>query len=316
MGFRSTFDVVRTLDVDSPAPTLWRGVATTQDEALVINMPSSLASEDITSLSRELIESIRVHESCVVAFSGGVDSSVVAKATYEALGERSVAITGVGPSVSQEDIRFAELASKAIGIRHLLLDTTEIVDTNYLANDARRCFHCKTNLYQTLGRWASQNRFVTILSGTNLDDLGDYRPGLDAARDFKVVAPLAELGINKETVRMLAEKWKLPVADRPASPCLASRVAYGESITVEKLRMIEQAETWLAGRGFFDVRVRLHPGMLARIEVSSDDLPRIVLPSMLSELNLDFRQLGFQFVTIDIGGRQSGSLNRLLPVIQ
>ncbi len=279
-------------------------------------MPKLLEPVNIASAVDRLVDSILAHRTCIVAFSGGVDSSVVAKAAYVALGERSVAITGIGPSVSQADIQYAELVSEAIGIRHLMLDTSEIADPNYLANDARRCFHCKTNLYETLRGWGIENRFDAILSGTNFDDLGDYRPGLSAAHESQVVAPLAELGINKSTVRLIAEYWSLPSADRPASPCLASRVAYGESITVEKLQMIELAERWLAERGFHDVRVRLHPGKLARVEVSLEDLARIVSPKCRDELTSSFLQFGFQFVTIDINGRQSGSLNKLLPVIQ
>jgi uncharacterized protein len=273
-------------------------------------------SSNLPRILRQLVDSIRPYESCVVAFSGGVDSSVVAKAACEALHERAIAITGVGPSVTEEDIRCAKLVSEAIGIRHLLLDTAEIEDPDYLANSARRCFHCKTNLYKALGTWANSNGITTILSGTNVDDLGDYRPGLDAARDFCVVAPLVDVGIDKASVRLLAEHWKLPVAKRPASPCLASRVAYGEPITVAKLRLIEKAERWFTERGFHDVRVRLHPGMLARIEIPCEELSRVVEPSQLKVLNDDFRRFGFQFVTIDAGGRQSGSLNRLLPTIQ
>lgn len=279
-------------------------------------MQSQLESPETSAVIARLIDAIRSCESCVVAFSGGVDSSVVAKAAFEALGDRAVAITGVGPSVSQEDIRFAKLASEAIGIRHLLLDTDEMRDPNYLDNNARRCFHCKSNLYERLGRWAEENDFATILSGTNTDDLGDYRPGLDAARDYQVVAPLADLGIDKQSVRRLAEFWSLPVADRPASPCLASRIAYGEAVTADKLRMIELAESRLRLLGFHDVRVRLHPGSLARIEVTLGDLPRIIDSNRHIELADYFRSLGFKFVTLDIAGRQSGSLNQLLPVIQ
>ncbi len=285
----------------------------TLDETAIMLEP--LESTSVLEMKHRLVDAIRNLESCVVAFSGGVDSSVVAQAAFEACGNRAIAVTGIGPSVSQEDIRSATIAAQAIGIRHLLHRTSEIADPQYLANDPRRCFHCKTNLYETLRRWANENDFATILSGTNADDLGDYRPGLDAAKDFMVVAPLAELGIGKKTVRLLAEHWKLPVADRPASPCLASRVAYGESITVEKLGMIEQAEAWLASQGFLDVRVRLHPGMLARVEVSIDDMPRMVSAAVRTELSEVFRKLGFQFVTIDVGGRQSGSLNRLLPIL-
>ncbi|MDZ4849246.1 MAG: ATP-dependent sacrificial sulfur transferase LarE [Pirellulaceae bacterium] len=279
-------------------------------------MQSQLESPETSAVIARLIDAIRARESCVVAFSGGVDSSVVAQAAFEALGNRAVAITGVGPSVSQEDIRFAKLASEAIGIRHLLLDTDEMRDPNYLDNNARRCFHCKSNLYERLGRWAEENDFATILSGTNADDLGDYRPGLDAARDYQVVAPLADLGIDKQSVRRLAEFWSLPVADRPASPCLASRIAYGEAVTADKLRMIELAESRLRLLDFHDVRVRLHPGSLARIEVALEDLPRMLDSNRHIELADYFRSLGFKFVTLDIAGRQSGSLNQLLPVIQ
>lgn len=279
-------------------------------------MPNLLEPTETLATIHQLLSCIGGYSSCVIAFSGGVDSSVIAKAAFEALGDRSVAITGVGPSVSQEDIRCATLVAKAIGIRHLLLETSEIVDPSYLANDARRCFYCKSNLYARLGSWAKENGFACIFSGTNADDLSDYRPGLDAARDFQVIAPLAELHIGKATIRSLAAHWQLPVADRPASPCLASRIAYGEAVTVEKLGQIESAERWLAERNFHDVRVRLHPGALARIEVSSSELERLVQTDLRRELVDYFQQIGFQFVTIDASGRMSGSLNKLLPMIQ
>ena len=279
-------------------------------------MSISIEPFDLIETIHQLVDFIRLKTSVVIAFSGGVDSCVVAKAAFEALGERSVAITGVGPSVSQEDIRCAKLAADAIGIRHLMLETSEISDPKYLANDARRCFHCKSNLYDRLIQWALENSYAVVLSGTNADDLGDYRPGLDAAREFQIVAPLADLGVNKKMIRALAEYWKLPVANRPASPCLASRIAYGEAVSVEKLQRIERAEQWLSERNFSDVRVRLHPGDLARIEVPHHQLSALVDPQCREELTEYFRQLGFHFVTIDIGGRQSGSLNRLLPVIE
>ncbi len=279
-------------------------------------MSISIEPFELIETIHQLVDSIRIKTSVVIAFSGGVDSCVVAKAAFEALGDRSVAITGVGPSVSQEDIRCAKLAADAIGIRHLTLETSEISDPKYLANDARRCFHCKTNLYERLVRWAMENSYAAVLSGTNAEDLGDYRPGLDAAREFQIVAPLADLGVGKRTVRALAEHWKLPVADRPASPCLASRIAYGEAVSVKKLQRIERAEQWLSERHFSDIRVRLHPGDLARIEVPLHQIPRLFDPRCREELTEYFRQLGFHFVTIDIGGRQSGSLNRLLPVIE
>ncbi len=262
----------------------------------------------------EMSRIIESFESCVVAFSGGVDSSVVAAAAYRVLGDRAVAVTGIGPAVSEADIKMARTVASAIGIRHVLVETNEIQDPNYRLNDGRRCFFCKSNLYARLRQWADEHGFETILSGTNADDLGDYRPGLEAAANFQVQAPLADLKIDKESVRELARLWTLPVADRPASPCLASRIAYGESVTEEKLSQLEKAERWLNEHGCVDVRVRLHPGELARIEVSIVDIERLCEPNLRSQMTTYFKALGFQFVTLDLTGRQSGSLNRLLPI--
>lgn len=261
-----------------------------------------------------LIRYFTALESCVVALSGGVDSSVVAMAARRALGDRAVAVTGIGPAVSATDIDMARQVVAAIGIRHVLVETTEIHDPNYRMNDGRRCFFCKSNLYSRLRQWADEHGFKSLASGTNLDDLGDYRPGLEAAKQFHVHAPLAELKIGKNGVRELAKHWNLPVANRPASPCLASRIAYGESVTEQKLSKLEQAERWLNEHGFFDVRVRLHPGDLARVEVSRDDIERICEANVRNQMTADFKKIGFQFVTLDLVGRQSGSLNRLLPI--
>jgi pyridinium-3,5-biscarboxylic acid mononucleotide sulfurtransferase len=262
----------------------------------------------------EISQLIRNYESCVVAFSGGVDSSVVAAAAHRTLGDRAVAVTGIGPAVSQTDIEMARSVALAIGIQHVLVETNEIQDPNYRLNDGRRCFFCKSNLYARLRQWADENGFANILSGTNFEDLGDYRPGLEAAANFKVHAPLADLKIDKVGVRELARLWKLPVADRPASPCLASRIAYGESVTQEKLSQLEKAERWLIEQGFFDVRVRLHTGALVRIEVAIADIEQLCEPNLRSQMTTYFKALGFQFVTLDLMGRQAGSLNRLLPI--
>jgi uncharacterized protein len=252
----------------------------------------------------------------IVAFSGGVDSSLVAAAAQRALADRAVAVTGVGPAVSQVDLEAARQVAAAIGIRHVLLETHEIYDRDYVRNDGQRCFYCKTNLYRSLRAWADQQQLSTILSGTNADDLQDYRPGLMAADNFQVQAPLAQLGIDKVQVRGLAQLWSLPTADRPASPCLASRIAYGEPVSRKRLTQIEQAERWLMDRGFTDVRVRLHPGELARLELIPSQLERLVEPDLRRELTTFFQSLGFQYVTLDLQGRRSGSLNRLLPIHQ
>lgn len=277
---------------------------------------TELANEPIDTLADRLIDSFRDYPSVVVAFSGGVDSAVVAYAASRALSERAVAITGVGEAVPQHDLDSARRVAKAIGISHVELRTNEIENADYVRNDGSRCFHCKTTLYSTLTEWAAANGFETIVSGTNLDDLGDYRPGLQAASDHAVVAPLAALKIDKSRVRALANYWNLEVADKPASPCLASRVAYGQRVTVEKLRSIEAFETALHDLGFVDVRVRVHAEGLVRIELDATQMQIALDPVVREKIVSHGRSLGFTFVTLDLSGRQSGSLNRLLPIIQ
>lgn len=271
---------------------------------------------EVELLARKLIDRIHLLESVAVAFSGGVDSGVVASAAYRALGDRAVAITGVGNAVAQSELANARDVAKAIGIRHIELATHEIQDANYVRNDANRCYHCKTNLYSTLIRWTTENGYRSILSGANFDDLGDYRPGLQAASEHQVVNPLAELEINKTSVRRLANYFELSIADKPASPCLASRIAYGQSVTTERLERIERAEHFLRNLGFVDVRVRLHADDLARLEFSVDEILKACESSNRQAIIAHMKDLGFKFVTLDLGGRLSGSLNQMLPIIQ
>lgn len=272
-------------------------------------------NSSIQQLAEQLIGRIQSYKSVAVAFSGGVDSGVVAAAAYQGLGDRSVAITGIGNAVAQSELAYARLVAGAIGIRHVELSTREIEDADYVRNDANRCYHCKTNLYTTLHHWTSLNGFRTILSGANADDLNDYRPGLIAASENHVVSPLAELGIDKNSVRSLAGYFNLSIADKPASPCLASRIAYGQSVTSERLLRIEQAESLLRDLGFQDVRVRLHADDLARIELLAEQLPRACEDGTRKRILSQMKELGFKFVTLDLGGRQSGSLNQLLPIV-
>ncbi|MFO0817642.1 MAG: ATP-dependent sacrificial sulfur transferase LarE [Pirellulales bacterium] len=262
----------------------------------------------------QLIGRLQSLPSVAVAFSGGVDSAVVAQAAYLALGARSVAVTGVSASLAAGELAWATSTAQQIGIRHVVLETDEFSDPNYLRNAPDRCYHCKTELYTQLEKWAPAQGISTIVNGANLDDLGDYRPGLAAAREHSVLSPLAECGLNKQEVRRLAEAWGLPVWDKPASPCLSSRVAYGEAVTPARLAMIDAAEQFLRKEGFPVARVRYHKGDLARVEVPREELDRVLANPFRDQLVRKLLELGFKFVTIDLAGFKSGSLNVLVTL--
>lgn len=245
-----------------------------------------------------------------VALSGGVDSAVVSKAAYLS-GRSCVAVTSDSPSVAQREIEDAREVARMVGIEHRVLQTRELDDPDYRANDGRRCYHCKTNLFRSI---ALAYPGAIILTGTNKDDLGDYRPGLLAARESGVRAPLAELGIDKQMLRGLAEAWGLPVASKPASPCLSSRLAYGVEVTAERLARVEQAEALLRKMGLRDCRVRLHADELARIEVSEEAIVSLTLRDHRESLVAALKQLGFRYVTLDLEGFRSGSLNEVFQI--
>ena len=251
----------------------------------------------------------------VVAFSGGVDSAVVARAAFQVLGRRAIAATADSASLARSELIQACDVAKRIGIEHRLISTAEVIDPAYLKNDSQRCFHCKSHLFNSL-RQTTEVRDMGwwIVTGTNRDDLADWRPGLRAAGDYGVRSPLAEIGIDKAGARALARFWQLPVADKPASPCLASRIAYGVHVTPERLAMVEAAEAELRELGLVNFRVRLHDGDLARIEVPLNELGRLVESPIRQRLIRRFGELGFHFVTLDLEGFSSGSLNRLIAI--
>ncbi len=251
---------------------------------------------------------------CAVAYSGGVDSAVVCMAAHLALGENAVAVTATSESLAEGELEAAQALARQIGIRHEVMRTTELANPLYVRNAPDRCYHCKTELYTELETFVAGWGGVVIANGANADDAGDYRPGMTAAAEHAVRSPLLECDINKAAVRQLAAAWRLPAWDKPASPCLASRVAYGEEVTPERMRAIDQAEQKLRELGLRQVRVRYHRGDLARIEVPAEAIVRLADPSVRDSLVSELRSLGFKYVTLDLAGFTSGSMNAVLPV--
>jgi len=269
---------------------------------------------DLDAKREQLLDLLRSFETCAVAFSAGVDSTVVAKAAQLALGDRAVAVTGISPSLAVGELEEARRLAEWIGIRHEMIATHEFTKADYTRNAPDRCYHCKSELYTQIEQVAPRLNVRVIVNGANADDAGDYRPGAQAAEEHVVRSPLMECGIGKTEVRQLAAHWGLPIWDKPAMPCLASRVAYGEEVTPERLSMIDRAEQLLRDRGLRTVRVRYHRGDLARLEVPAEELGRLVAEPTRRTLVDGLKELGFRFITIDLEGFRSGSLNALVPL--
>ena len=225
----------------------------------------SQPSGQATQRQEALLRMLAGYGSCAVAFSGGVDSAVVAKAARLALGDAAVLVTGSSSAMAEGELAAAQELATLIGARHVILETDEFANPLYVANGSDRCYHCKTELYERVGDLAKRLGVNVIVNGANADDLGDYRPGMRAAVEHAVRSPLAECGFTKQEVRELAAAWRLPVAEKPATPCLSSRVAYGVDVTPERLAMIDKAEQLLRSLGICELRVRYHAGDMARI---------------------------------------------------
>jgi uncharacterized protein len=268
---------------------------------------------DIAAKRDRLLELLRSYGSCAVAFSGGLDSSVLAQAARLALGDRAVAVTGVSASLASGELESCAALARSIGIRHEILPVDELALPAYRANRADRCYHCKNALFAQMETLAQRQGIAVVADGSNADDRGDHRPGLRAARDRRVKSPLAACGLTKAELRALAADWGLSTADKPATPCLSSRIAYGEEITPERLAMVDRAEQFLRERGFQPLRVRYHRGEMARIEVAPEALPRLLEPEFRVELIRFFHSLGFKYISLDLEGFRSGSLNAVLP---
>lgn len=278
-----------------------------------------LATEDALSpelrVKRDrLFELLGSFGSCAVAFSGGLDSTVLAHAAHRVLGDRAVAVTGRSASLASVEHDDARRLAERIGIRFETIETHEMELPEYRANLGDRCFHCKTELFLKVEQLAERLQVAVVCDGSNADDLGDHRPGLQAARRRNVRSPLAECELTKADIRALARAWGIPIWDKPASPCLSSRIAYGEEVTPERLEMVERAERFLRERGFQPLRVRYHRGDLARIEVDAAAVARFADDELRRETVAFLKSAGFKYVSIDLEGFRSGSLNAVLPV--
>ncbi len=250
--------------------------------------------------------------SILVAFSGGTDSSLVLKVAHDVLGDKAIAMTAVSASLPASERLEAMQIASLIGAQHILVESGETSDPAYLANTTNRCFFCKTETYGKLAAYAKQSGFQAIVDGTNADDTGDYRPGRKAAAEFHVRSPLLEAGFTKAEIRSLARELGLPNWDKPAAACLSSRIPYGTTITLEALSQVERAEALLHGLGLRQLRVR-HHGPVARIEAEPEDFPQLL--EHRQEIVTALKAIGYTFVSLDLAGFHSGSMNAVIQSI-
>jgi uncharacterized protein len=271
------------------------------------------SDECATLKEQQLREIFRTLGSVVVAYSGGVDSSYVAYVANAELGPRAICITGQSASVPSYQQAEIERVVNDFGFTHEVIQTEELDNPSYQANNSDRCYFCKDELYGKLEAIAASRGLEAIVDGSTTDDINDFRPGRQAAKQHAVRSPLIEVGMSKSEVRALSRRVGLPTWDKPASPCLSSRIAYGTTVTIERLNKVDRGEEILREFGFREFRVR-HHDTLVRLEISPAEMDRVLQKEIIEQLAARFRELGFKYVTLDLEGFRSGSMNEVLPI--
>jgi pyridinium-3,5-biscarboxylic acid mononucleotide sulfurtransferase len=267
-----------------------------------------LEVEDKLSKLKEIVSKL---ESVVVAFSGGVDSTLVAKVCYDTLRDNSMAVTARSETYPDFEFKESQTLAREIGIKHLVVDTSELAIEGFANNPPERCYFCKTELFGKLKEIAKEHGFMNVADGANLDDTQEFRPGLKASKELNVRSPLKEAGFKKEDIRKVSKLLNLPNWNKPAYACLSSRFPYGQSITEEKISMVSEAEKYLRGLGMIQFRVRHHE-TIARIEILPEDIHILTNSPVREELTSKFKKIGFTYVTLDLEGYRSGSMNEIL----